>query len=109
MRIFFALILTIAFSNNVFSQTGVKIGANLSSIYGDIAFGFNDGNDFTRELKTGLRMSFFSQYGEGSYKLTLETGLSQKGYILKDELEDELGTIKTKGTFNINYLDLNPI
>ena len=107
MKFFFALILTIAFSNNVFSQNGVKIGTNFSSIYGDITFGFNDGNDFTSQLKTGLRMSVFSQYGDGSYKLTIETGLSQKGYILKDELEDELGTIKTKGTFNINYLDLN--
>ena len=52
-------------------------------------------------------MSVFSQFGDGPYKLTIETGFSQKGYIMKDEEENELGSVKAKASYNLNYLDLN--
>ena len=51
-------------------------------------------------------MSVFSQLGDGPYKLTIETGFSQKGFIMKDEEQDALGSVKAKSSYNINYLDL---
>ena len=99
------LLLAIVLSNNVFSQIGVKAGFNLSNVYGEDKLFLDD--DFTSPLKTGLRMSVFSQFGDGPYKLTIETGLSQKGYIMKDEEENELGSVNAKASYNLNYIDLN--
>ena len=99
------LLLAVVLSNNVFSQIGVKAGLNLSNVFGEDKLFLDD--DFKSPFKTGLRMSVFSQFGDGPYKLTIETGLSQKGYIMKDEEENDLGSVKAKATYNLNYLDLN--
>ena len=99
------LLIAIVLSNNVFSQIGIKAGLNLSNVYGEDKIFLDD--DFSNPLKTGLRMSVFSQFGDGPYKLTIETGFSQKGYIMKDEEENELGSVKAKASYNLNYLDLN--
>ena len=88
------LLIAIVLSNNVFSQIGIKAGLNLSNVYGEDKIFLDD--DFSNPLKTGLRMSVFSQFGDGPYKLTIETGLSQKGYIMKDEEQDALGSVKAK-------------
>ena len=99
------LLLAVVLSNNVFSQIGVKAGLNLSNVFGEDKLFLDD--DFKSPFKTGLRMSVFSQFGDGPYKFTIETGLSQKGYIMKDEEENDLGSVKAKATYNLNYLDLN--
>ena len=99
------LLIAIVLSNNVFSQIGIKAGLNLSNVYGEDKIFLDD--DFSNPLKAGLRMSVFSQFGDGPYKLTIETGFSQKGFIMKDEEQDALGSVKAKSSYNINYLDLN--
>ena len=99
------LLIAIVLSNNIFSQIGIKAGLNLSNVYGEDKIFLDD--DFSNPLKTGLRMSVFSQFGDSPYKLTIETGFSQKGFIMKDEEQDALGSVKAKSSYNINYLDLN--
>ena len=86
-------------------QFGIKTGVNLSNVYGEDKEFLDD--DFTNPLKTGLRISVFSQFGDGPYKLTIESGFSQKGYIMKDEVVSVEGSIKAKGTYNFNCLDIN--
>jgi hypothetical protein len=84
---------------------GIKTGVNLSNVYGEDKEFIDD--DFTNPLKTGLRIAVFSQFGDGPYKLTIESGFSQKGYIMKDEEVNVEGSVKAKGTYNFNCLDIN--
>ena len=86
-------------------KIGLKTGLNLSNVYGEDKEFIDD--DFKSPLKLGYRVAVFSQFGDGTYKLTIESGFSQKGYMMKDEEENEFGSVKAKAKVNLNYLDFN--
>ena len=86
-------------------QFGIKAGLNLTNVYGDDKVFLDD--DFTNPLKPGAKITVFAQFGEESIRFITNVGISQKGFMMKDQYEDPLGSVKAKGTYHLNYLDVN--
>ena len=86
-------------------QFGIKAGLNLTNVYGDEKVFLDD--DFTNPLKPGAKITVFAQFGEESIRFTSNVGISQKGFIMKDQYEDQLGSVKAKGMYQLNYLDIS--
>ena len=94
------------FTSALFAQQfGIKAGLNLTNVYGDDKVFLDD--DFTNPLKPGAKITVFVQFGEESTRFTTNLGISQKGFVMKDQYEDPLGSVKAKGMYHLNYLDLN--
>ena len=96
------------FTSVLFSQQfGIKTGLNLTNVYGDDKVFIDD--DFTNPLKPGVNVAGFAQFGYGPLKFNVQAGISQKGFIMKDQIGgDSLGgSVKVNSTYHLNYIDIN--